>query len=76
MEKPTDPSMKSFIGQCQKNMEEGSIRGGKRRLEVRLGRLWRLVLKSFLVSQFSWDIGLFDDCFEYFCCNCSSELCF
>ncbi|CAL5328501.1 unnamed protein product [Camellia sinensis] len=38
------PSKKSFIGQCQKNMKEGNIRGGKRRLEVRLGRLWRLVL--------------------------------
>ncbi|KAI8030996.1 hypothetical protein LOK49_LG01G03438 [Camellia lanceoleosa] len=28
------PSKKSFIGQCQKNMKEGNIRGGKRRLEI------------------------------------------
>ncbi|KAI8025894.1 hypothetical protein LOK49_LG02G01664 [Camellia lanceoleosa] len=27
------PSKKSFIGQCQRNMKEGNIRGGKRRLE-------------------------------------------
>ncbi|KAI7979687.1 hypothetical protein LOK49_Contig275G00002 [Camellia lanceoleosa] len=27
------PSKKSFIGQCQKNMKEGNIRGGKRQLE-------------------------------------------